>query len=301
MIIIKLIFYCIINNKQYHLCLYYAYNSQERKSEARIMSSMSATFSRRGAFSIGGLTASILFHATLAVVAIGWITSKDERYGVLPPAMTMDLGIYQLAQAETKDLPVGPEKVMSVPEPAETEPEPVKEVLDLPKMPVVEQGTYERIPEKPKVKPVVKPKPVAVKVPDDLPVSESPSEATSAPISGSNATSSASFNSMSSSSVSGQLTWESLIHSHIEMYKRYPRTAIRFKATGVTQLAILLNGKGELLEVNIQTSSGNRLLDKEALNTIKRASPFPAPEQYRLKNGTILFTAPISFDYRQSS
>ncbi|NHW59292.1 energy transducer TonB, partial [Escherichia coli] len=36
------------------------------------MSSMSATFSRRGSFSIGGFTASILFHATLVVVAIGW-------------------------------------------------------------------------------------------------------------------------------------------------------------------------------------------------------------------------------------
>lgn len=301
MIIIKLIFYCIINNKQYHLCLYYAYNSQERKSEARIMSSMSATFSRRGSFSIGGLTASILFHATLVVVAIGWITSKDERHGVLPPAMTMDLGIYQLAQAETKEVPVGPEKVMSVPEPAETEPEPIKEVLDLPKMPVVAQGTYERIPEKPKVKPVVKPKPVAVKVPDDLPVSEAPSDVTSAPVSGSNTSSSAQFNSLSSSSVSGQMGWESLVHSHINAYKRYPRTALRFKATGVTQVSIVLNAKGELLDAKVETSSGNRLLDKEALNTIKRASPFPAPESYRLVNGNISFTAPLSFDYRQES
>lgn len=265
------------------------------------MSTISATFPRRGSFFIGGLTASVLFHVTLVVVAIGWITAKNEQYGVLPPAMTMNLGVYQLAQAETKEVPVGPEKVMSVPEPAETEPEPVKEVLDLPKMPVVEHGTFERIPEKPKTKPVIKPKPVAVKVPDDLPVSEAPSDTTSAPVSGANSTSSAQFNSMSSASVSGHMGWESLVHSHIEMYKRYPRLALRFKATGVTQLAILLNAKGELLEVNIQTSSGNRLLDKEALNTIKRASPFPAPESHRLVNGQFLFIAPLSFDYKQNS
>lgn len=49
------------------------------------MSSMSATFQRRWSFSLGGLTASILFHTTLVVIAIGWITSKDERHGVLPP------------------------------------------------------------------------------------------------------------------------------------------------------------------------------------------------------------------------
>lgn len=95
--------------------------------------------------------------------------------------------------------------------------------------------------------------------------------------------------------------WESLVHSHIEMYKRYPRTAIRFKATGVTQVSIVLNAKGELLEAKVETSSGNRILDREALNTIKRASPFPAPESYRLDNGSISFTAPLSFDYRQES
>ncbi|QAV23640.1 energy transducer TonB [Proteus hauseri] len=265
------------------------------------MSSMSATFPRRGSFSIGGLTASILFHVTLVVATIGWITSKDEQHGILPPAMTMNLGVYQLAQAEVKELPIGPEKMMSVSEPVETEPEPIKEVLDVPKMPVVEQGTYERIPEKPKVKPVVKPKPVAVKVPDDLPVSQAPSETTSAPISGSSSASSAQFNSLSSVSASGHLGWESLVHSHLQMYRRYPPAALRFKATGVTQLSILLNAKGELLDVSIQTSSGNRILDKEALNTIKRASPFPAPESHRLVNGTISFTAPVTFDLKQQS
>ncbi|WP_252407520.1 energy transducer TonB, partial [Escherichia coli] len=76
--------------------------------------------------------------------------------------------------------------------------------------------------------------------------------------------------------------WESLVHSHIDMYKRYPRAALRFKATGVTQVEISLNAKGELLDVSIQTSSANRILDKEAINTIKRASPFPAPESHRL-------------------
>ncbi|MEQ4922641.1 energy transducer TonB [Proteus hauseri] len=265
------------------------------------MSSMSATFPRRGSFSIGGLTASILFHAMLVVAAVGWITAKDEQHGILPPAMTMNLGVYQLAQTEVKELPVGPEKVMSVPEPAETEPEPIKEVLDLPKMPVVEHGTYERIAEKPKVKPIVKPKPVAVKVPDELPVSEAPSDTTSAPISGSNSASSAQFNSLSSVSASGHMGWESLVHSHLQIYKRYPKAALRFKATGVTQLSIILNAKGELLEVNIQSSSGNRILDKEALNTVKRASPFPAPESHRLVNGTISFTVPVGFDFKQNS
>ncbi|EMR3754211.1 energy transducer TonB [Proteus mirabilis] len=263
------------------------------------MSSMSATFPRRWSFSIGGLTASIVFHVTLVVVAIGWITTKDEQYAVLPPAMTMQVGLYQLAKAETKEVPVGPEQVMSVPEAAE--PEPMKEQLDVPKMPVVEQGTYERVAEKPKVKPVVKPKPVVVKVPDDLPVSEAPADTTTAPLSGENATSSADFTSTASSSRSGQMGWESLVHSHIDMYKRYPRAALRFKATGVTQVEISLNAKGELLDVSIQTSSGNRILDKEAINTIKRASPFPAPESHRLVNGSFSFIAPLSFDYRQSS
>lgn len=265
------------------------------------MSSLSATFPRRWSFSIGGIAASILFHVTLVVIAIGWVTSKEKDNGILPPAMTMNIGIYQLEQAETKDVPVGPEKVLSVPEPAETEPEPVKEELDLPKMPVIEQGTYERKPEKPKVKPLVKPKPVAVKVPDDLPISEAPSDVTSAPISGSNSTSSAQFNSMSSASVSGQMGWESLVHNHLNMYKRYPVAALRFKATGVAQVSIMLNEKGELLDAKIETSSGNRLLDKEALKTVKRASPFPTPESSRLENGTISFTAPISFDYTQNS
>ena len=106
----------------------------------------------------------------MVVVAIGWITTKDEQYAVLPPAMTMQVGLYQLAKAEPKEVPVGPEQVMSVPEAAE--PEPMKEQqLDVPKMPIVEQGTYGReLRKKPKVKPVVKPKPVIKsKMPDDLP------------------------------------------------------------------------------------------------------------------------------------
>lgn len=300
MIIINLIFYVLINNKQYHLCLYYAYNSSERKSEARIMSSISATFPRRWSFSLGGLTASVLFHAAIIVIAIGWITSKEEQYGILPPAMTMNIGLYQLAQAEKQEVPIGPEKSLSVPEPTEIEPE-KQEVLDLPKMPVVEQGTYQRVQEKPKVKPVVKPKLVELKVPDDLPISETPSEATSAPMSGANAISSAQFASTSSTSVSGDMGWESLVHSHLSQYKRYPTAALRFKATGVVQISIVLNAQGELLEATIETSSGNRILDKEALKTVKRASPFPAPESHRLVNGTITFTAPLGFDYTQNS
>jgi len=59
---------------------------------------------------------------------------------------------------------------------------------------------------------------------------------------------------------------------------------------------VVLDSHGELVSVSLETSSGTKILDKEALATINRAAPFPAPPETLLIDGKVEFIAPIAFD-----
>ncbi|HLH10686.1 MAG TPA: energy transducer TonB [Methylovirgula sp.] len=63
---------------------------------------------------------------------------------------------------------------------------------------------------------------------------------------------------------------------HIELYRHYPAAARRDHLHGTVETLFLMRRDGTVLDVQVKESSGQSLLDKEAVETIRRAQPLPA-------------------------
>lgn len=63
--------------------------------------------------------------------------------------------------------------------------------------------------------------------------------------------------------------------AHIEPFRRYPEAARGQMLNGTVQLVFVLKRDGTLLDVRVLHSSGSPILDREAIDTIWRARPFP--------------------------
>ena len=69
-----------------------------------------------------------------------------------------------------------------------------------------------------------------------------------------------------------QAIWGAKIRSRIERAKRYPRGGT---ASGQVRLAITISRDGQLLDVRLQGSSGHLVLDRAAIDAVRRARRFP--------------------------
>lgn len=70
-------------------------------------------------------------------------------------------------------------------------------------------------------------------------------------------------------------TWERDLSARLEAVKRYPPGARGEK--GIADVAFRIDRNGHVLSSHIIRSSGSALLDTDALATLKRADPLPAP------------------------
>jgi protein TonB len=75
-------------------------------------------------------------------------------------------------------------------------------------------------------------------------------------------------------SEAGSSAYNALVFGHLQRFKRYPPAA--HGATGITLVRFVLNRAGDVIESVVTKSSGNGVLDREALEILRRASPFPA-------------------------
>ena len=95
-------------------------------------------------------------------------------------------------------------------------------------------------------------------------------------------------------SVASSNAYIALIFGHLQRYKRYPLAA--HGASGTVMVRFELNRAGEVVASKVTKSSGNSVLDQEALDILHRASPFPAFPA--AKPGTQdSFIAPVSFGH----
>jgi len=85
-----------------------------------------------------------------------------------------------------------------------------------------------------------------------------------------------------------------LLGRAIAKHKQYPRIAQTRGWEGVVLLDLKLDGSGKVLSVSIKEGSGYDALDKQALEMVRKASPFPAPPE-ALRNRTFNITVPVSF------
>ncbi|MYK91112.1 MAG: energy transducer TonB, partial [Synechococcus sp. SB0669_bin_8] len=88
-------------------------------------------------------------------------------------------------------------------------------------------------------------------------------------------------------------------HLWLNKHKRYPSRAQYRGDEGTVLVTFTVNRHGEVLEYSLERSSGNALLDKEALAAIRRAQPLPVfPEDLAEVKETITVRVPIQFQLR---
>jgi protein TonB len=62
---------------------------------------------------------------------------------------------------------------------------------------------------------------------------------------------------------------------HVAQYQRYPNAARARQLQGIVDTQFAMSRDGQLLGVWVRTSSGQVVLDREAIETIRRAQPLP--------------------------
>lgn len=80
----------------------------------------------------------------------------------------------------------------------------------------------------------------------------------------------------------------------IAKHKSYPKIAQMRGWQGECLLDLKLDGGGNVLSANIKESSGHESLDNQALEMVRKASPFPAPPE-ALRGRSFNITVPVSF------
>ncbi len=77
-------------------------------------------------------------------------------------------------------------------------------------------------------------------------------------------------------------------------HRSYPDAAKKDKAQGVVGVKFTLDRAGNVLSATVSNSSGRDVLDRAALDVLRRATPLPAmPESMRMR--TLSITLPIEF------
>ena len=82
--------------------------------------------------------------------------------------------------------------------------------------------------------------------------------------------------------------------ARISGFVRYPEAARERGVTGVATVRFAFDGAGSVTLASLEQSSGDHLLDDEALAAVRRASPLPAPPL----GAPRAYSAPIRFDLR---
>lgn len=80
----------------------------------------------------------------------------------------------------------------------------------------------------------------------------------------------------------------------ISKHKKYPKIAAMRNWQGEAIIELELDGNGKLKTKKIIQSSGHEVLDKQALEMVEKALPFPAPPE-ALRGSNFTITVPVPF------
>jgi len=93
------------------------------------------------------------------------------------------------------------------------------------------------------------------------------------------------------SRVTPESVYTDQVQKKIEAVKQYPKRAQRRNDQGVVKIVFTIGNDGELISADILESSGSRILDRAAVDAVKKASPFASPP-----NGPVIIHLPIKFE-----
>ncbi len=206
----------------------------------------------------------------------------------------------QVTEAQPDPVPDPPEKQPEdqpeMPEPVvEDPPKPIEEPTPVP----VPQPQVEvpKLPEVPKADAVLTPPPKAqMQERKKQPPKRAASPQTSAPnVQAQRANRLAAPSSSTAPAPAAAVaTWRSALMAHLNRYKRFPAGAT---GTGVTTVVFTIDRSGRVVGARLARSSGDSVLDSEAVALARRASPVPAPPAGQ-GGSTLTISVPIRFDRR---
>ena len=90
------------------------------------------------------------------------------------------------------------------------------------------------------------------------------------------------------------VTWQNSVVLHLNRHKRYPSSARANDQQGDVHVRFSMDRSGQLMASQVARSSGFALLDEEALELLKRASPLPRPP-LAMQGETLELIVPIRF------
>jgi periplasmic protein TonB len=92
----------------------------------------------------------------------------------------------------------------------------------------------------------------------------------------------------------GSNVYNALVFGHLQRFKRYPAAA--HGASGTVVVRFALGRTGEVIDAEVTKSSGNSVLDQEALAILRRANPFP-PFPVAKPGAQDVYIAPVNFSH----
>jgi len=92
------------------------------------------------------------------------------------------------------------------------------------------------------------------------------------------------------------LHFQDLVRRRIEDAKRYPHWARRQGFEGMTKVQFAIPINGQANSIKIVASSGYDILDQAAIQTVKKANPFPSPRM--IKRNMVEVEVPIVFQLK---
>lgn len=246
-----------------------------------------------------------------AAVAV-YLWNPVEPPSLEPPAATpfvVELAMHMASPTEqSQEAPPGPEQVETPPEPPPPPP-PEPEVAEVPRpeVPKLDKPVPVPVPPEPEVvkRPDPEPEPVREPEPEPEPVEEvreTRVAETTAPPAVAAEERSEQVTAPRQGATSPQQSdavqqWQSRLQAHLERHKRAPRGVRNRGAGGVSLVRFVMDREGRLLSLDLEEGSGVPLFDREALATLRRAEPLPAPPA-DMPGETIELALPVRFSIR---
>lgn len=211
-------------------------------------------------------------HAAIIGSVALWYARKPTAPNIIP-AIAVTLAPVEASSPEiqNQDIAVGPtmQQAEAAPkEPPKVEDKPVEQVVQPP--PPAQQAEVTLPTEQ---KEVEKPKPVPTP----------PAPETRAP---------PKTEHVGRFTLAGSNAYNALVFGHLQRFKRYPLAARG--ASGTVVMRFELDREGKVIGSAVTKSSGNEVLDREALEILRRASPFP-PFPAAKPGAEDSYIAPVNF------
>lgn len=215
----------------------------------------------------------VAIHAAIIAAVVSWYGRKPFRPPVVP-AISVSLAPVEAASPviQKQDLAVGPtmQQAEAKPKQPPKQDKPVEKIVPPPPQAKAEIA----LPREPK--PIEKPKP---QVSPPAPETRAPPKTEHV----------------------GQLTqassnrYNALVFGHLQRFKHYPAAA--HGASGTVVVRFVINRAGQVIASAVTKSSGNAILDRAALELLRRASPFP-PFPAAKPGEQDAYIAPVGFAVR---